>query len=52
MFGKLLENFLLEKFGKFVISKTKLGESFPSGQFNISNYEIRDWRDRDNNGGV
>ena len=25
----------------FAISKTKLDESFPSAQFNISNYEIR-----------
>ena len=34
----------------FVISETKLHESFPSVQFNISNYEIRNWRDRDKNG--
>ena len=45
-----------EVFGKlsldyFVISETKLGESFPSAQFNISNYEIRNRRDRDKNGG-
>ena len=35
----------------FVISETKLDESFPSAQFNISNYEIRNRRDRDKNGG-
>ena len=35
----------------FVISETKLHESFPSAQFNISNYEIRNRRDRDKNGG-
>ena len=34
-----------------VISETKLDESFPSAQFNISNYEIRNRRDRDKNGG-
>ena len=34
-----------------VISETKLDESFPSVQFNISNYEIRNRRDRDKNGG-
>ena len=48
MFGKLLENF---SFDYFVISETKLDESFPSTQFNISNYEIRSRRDRDKNGG-
>ena len=35
----------------FVISETKLDESFPSAQFNISNYEIRNRRDSDINGG-
>ena len=35
----------------FVISETKLDESFLSAQFNISNYEIRNRRDRDKNGG-
>ena len=35
----------------FVISETKLDESFPSAQCNISNYEIRNRRDRDKNGG-
>ena len=35
----------------FVISETKLDESFPSAQFNISNCEIRNRRDRDKNGG-
>ena len=34
----------------FVISETKFDESFPSSQFNISNYEIKNWRDRDKNG--
>ena len=34
-----------------VISETKLDESLPSAQFNISNYEIRNRRDRDKNGG-
>ena len=34
-----------------VISETKLDESFPSAQFNINNYEIRNRRDRDKNGG-
>ena len=34
----------------FVISETKLDESFPSAQFKISNYEIRNRRDRDKNG--
>ena len=42
--GKLSLNY-------FVISETKLHESFPSAQFNISNYEIRNGRDRDKNGG-
>ena len=31
----------------FVISETKLDELFPSEQFNISNYEIRNEIDRD-----
>ena len=31
----------------FVISETKLDEPFPSEQFNISNYEIRNEIDRD-----
>ena len=35
----------------FVISETKLDKSFPSAQFNISNYEIRNRRDIDKNGG-
>ena len=35
----------------FIIGETKLDESFPSTQFNKSNYEIRDQRDRDKNGG-
>ena len=35
----------------FVISETKLDESFPSAQFDINNYEIKNRRDRDENGG-
>ena len=35
----------------FVISETKLDESFLFAQFNISNYENRNRRDRDKNGG-
>ena len=35
----------------FVISETKLDGSFPSAQFNTSNYKIRNRRDRDKNGG-
>ena len=35
----------------FVISEIKLDDSFPSAQLNISNYEIRNRRDRDKNGG-
>ena len=31
----------------FIISETKLNKSFPSAQLNISNYEIRNRRDRD-----
>ena len=34
----------------FVLSETKLDESFPSNQFNIENYEIRRRKDRDNYG--
>ena len=30
----------------FVISETKLDSSFPSAQFHIGNYEIRNRRDR------
>ena len=45
-----------EVFGKlsldyFAISESKLDESFPSAQFNINSYEIRNRRDRDKNGG-
>ena len=41
-----------EVFGKlqldyFVLSQTKLDDSFPSAQFYIENFEIRNWRDRD-----
>ena len=35
----------------FVLSKTKLDDSFPSAQFYIENFEIRNRRDRDKNGG-
>ena len=35
----------------FVISETRLDESFLPAQFNISNYETRNRRDRDKNGG-
>ena len=45
-----------EVFGKlqldyFVLSETKLDDSFPSAQFYIENFEIRNRRDRDKNGG-
>ena len=30
----------------FVLSETKLDNSFPCAQFQISDYEIRAWRDR------
>ena len=35
----------------FVQSETKLDHSFPSAQFYIENFEIRNRRDRDDNGG-
>ena len=35
----------------FVISKTKLDNSFPNTQLTINNYEIRARRDRDKHGG-
>ena len=35
----------------FVISETKLDDSFPSAQFAIENYKIRARRDRDGHGG-
>ena len=38
-------------FDYFVISETKLNESFSSAQFAISNYEIRNRKDRDKNDG-
>ena len=34
-----------------VISKTKLDSSFPSAQFHIGDYEIKNCRDRDKSGG-
>ena len=45
-----------EVFGKlqldyFVLSEAKLDDSFPTAQFYIENFEIRNWRDRDKNGG-
>ena len=35
----------------FVLSETKIDEGFPSAQFNIHDYEIRNRRDRDKHGG-
>ena len=35
----------------FVISETKLGSSFPSAQFHIGDYEIRNRRDKNKRGG-
>ena len=45
-----------EVFGKlqldyFVLSKTKLDDSFPSAKFYIENFEIKNRRDRNKNGG-
>ena len=45
-----------EIFGKFqldyfILSETKLDDSFPSAQFYIENFKIRNRRDRDRNGG-
>ena len=34
-----------------VLSKSKLGESFPNAQLNLDGYEIRARRDRNKNGG-
>ena len=34
----------------FVLSETKLDDSFPSAQFYIENFEIRNRKDRDKNG--
>ena len=34
----------------FVLSETKTDEGFPSAQFNIHDYEIRNRRDRDKHG--
>ena len=36
----------------FVVAETKRDDSFPSSQFTLDNFEIRDRRDRDKNGGV
>ena len=44
VFGKLQLDF-------FVLSEAKLDDSFPSAQFYIENFEIRNRRDRDKNGG-
>ena len=35
----------------FLISETKLDNSFPNAQLTINNYEIRAWRDKDKHGG-
>ena len=35
----------------FVLSKTKLDESFPNAQFNLDSYEIGARRDRNKSGG-
>ena len=35
----------------FVVSETKLDNSFPAAQFYLSDYEIRCRKDRDQNGG-
>ena len=35
----------------FVLSETKINDSFPSAQFDMSGYEIRARRDRDRMGG-
>ena len=37
--------------GYFVISETKLDNSFPNAQLTINNYEIRARRDKDKHGG-
>ena len=34
----------------FVLSETKMNDSFPSAQFDVSGYEIRTRRDRDGMG--
>ena len=52
--GRVLKG--AESFGKlqldyFVLSETKIDESFPSAQLNIHDYEIRNRRDRDKHGG-
>ena len=39
------------QFDYFVISETKLDSSFPSAQFHIVDYEIRNRRDRNKSGG-
>ena len=44
VFGKLQHDY-------FVLSEARLYNSFPSAQFYIENFEIRNWRDRDKNGG-
>ena len=44
---------ILTKFSPdyFVFAETKIDQSFPSAQFSIDNYEIRNRKDRDKNGG-
>ena len=44
VFGKL-------QLGCFILSETKIDKRFPSAQFNIHDYEIRNRRDRDKHGG-
>ena len=44
VFGKL-------QLGCFILSETKIGKRFPSAQFNIHDYEIRNRRDSDKHGG-
>ena len=43
VFGKLQLDY-------FVLNETKLDDSFPSAQFYIEIFEIRNWRDTDKNG--
>ena len=38
------------QFDCFVVSETKLDNSFPPAQFMLSDYEVRATRDRDKNG--
>ena len=47
----ITEVFSKLQFNYFVLSETKIDESFPTGQFHINGYEIRNRRDRDKYGG-